>query len=410
MNQLTAYTSDKTTLNFLFKTGFFYLFTFLLFYSEPISVGGRTIGVLWKIAFLGAIALPVMSYILRTKKIELFVLFGILLSIKMFFNLSSFEYFNSTISIVAKNLMFPMLFLFFIIKLNVTQLIYLAKHFSIFVVLSFVPFLLGILKPISEGYSLAAFGEEDAFGLVGVFGGSHGASEALGMTLILLFYFFQKEKSKSIKIIYLGLLGLGSLELILTYARSGILLAAIGIFYLWIKEKGSKKFITAMLIFVPIIFMSIYMYITNPVFKMRINDENIYNKQEFGSGRPTIYINALNNWYEEDIVVNMMGLGFEYGTIKMYQAIGNKIFAHNAYLQTLQQEGIIGMMFFLLYLYYLFKFILKHKNNKYYFITMALFLAYLMEMIVQGNFVFFMFLYLAIFLTMMQKTDGIINE
>lgn len=410
MNTIKIDASTKITYNYLLKTVLFYLFTFLLFYSEPITVGGITIGVLWKITFLCVVSLPIILYIFRTKHIELFVLFAILLSIKMFFNVSSFEYLNSTISIVAKNLMFPILFLFLSIKLNSTQLIYLARHFSIFIVLSFVPFMLGILNPLSKGYGLDRFGVENAFGLVGVFGGSHGASEALGITLILLFYFYQNEPRKKVKIIFLGLLGLGSLELILTYARSGMALAVIGIFYLWIKEKGSKKFITAMLIIVPVIFMSIYMYMTNPIFKMRINDENIYNKQEIGSGRPTIYMNALNNWYEEDIVVNLMGLGYEYGTIKMKEAIGTPIFAHNSYIQILQQEGIIGMMFFLLYLFYLFDYVLKRKDNKYYIISMALLLGYMVEMLLQGNFVFIMFLYLAIFLVLMKKTDGISSE
>lgn len=411
MNEITTHISDKITFNFLFKIVFFYLFFFLLLYIEPFSIGGRTIGVLWKIAFLAAVLLPVSVYIFKRKTIEPFVLFAILLSIKMLFNISSFEYFNSTISLVAKNLMFPMLFLFFIIKLNTEQLIYFAKHFSILIVLSFVPYLIGILNPIAEGYDLSAYGVKESFGLLGVFHQVHAAGISLGIALVVLFYFFQEEKNKTMRLIYILLIGLGTYEIILTYVRTGLLMALIGIFYLWMKEKESKKYITAIYFIVPAIFLVTYMYITNPVLQMRIFDENIYNKHRetgldrLGSGRIIYAKTALVNWYEEGSVGHLMGLGFEYGKIKMGEAIGNKIFAHNNYVQMLQQEGLMGFVLFLLYLYSLLRYILRRKTNKFYSISMALALAYLAEMLVQGNFLFPMFLLISIFLALMKKTE-----
>lgn len=415
MNTIKMNTSTKITYNYLFKIAFFYLFFFVLLYSGSISVGGMTIGLLWKIAVLAAILLPVSVYILKTKQIELFVLFAILLSIKMFFNISSFDYFTTTIGVVAKNLMFPILFLFFVMKLNTEQLIYFAKHYSIFIVLSFVPFMLGVLDPISEGYKLDNYGFEGSFGLIGVFGNAHAASESLGIVLIVLFYFFQDTKNKYVKLIYLGLLGLGIYELILTYARTGMLISFVGLFYLWIKEEGSKKFVTAAIFVVPIVFMSIYMYITNPILQMRMNDETTYTREsgkvrEVGSGRPTIAKAALKNWYEEGFTGQFIGLGLEYGMIKMGKAINNKILAHNGYIQILQQEGIIGALLFLLYLYSLLRYILKRKTNKYYIISMALVLGYMAEMLVQGNFSFTIILLMAIFLTLLKKADEYVNK
>ncbi len=414
MNTLELKVSNNLTHSSMLKTILFYIFIFLLLYSEPISIGGTTISILWKIIFLAVIIFPTSKYILETKQIEPFVLFAILLSIKMLFSISSMEYFNHTIGIIAKNLMFPILFLLFSIRLNQAQLIYIAKHFSILIVLSFVPFILGILDPLSEGYTLKDFGILDSFGLIGVFQTAHSASETLGIVLIVLFYFFQNEKNKYMKFIYLGLLGLGFYELILTYARSGLLIAIVGIFYLWIKEKGIKKYITAIVFGVPIVLIFIYMYITNPVFEMRLNDENEYSRKsgqvrEIGSGRPTIAKAALKNWYEEGFVGHTIGLGYMYGITKMDKAGVGKIFAHNGFIQILQQEGLIGIILFFLFLYSLLKYILRFKSNKYYTISMALFLAYIMEKLLQGNFVFALVLLLAIFLALMKKQNLYLN-
>ncbi len=74
-------------------------------------------------------------------------------------------------------------------------------------------------------------------------------------------------------------------------------------------------------------------------------------------------------------------------------------------MQILQQEGIIGALLFLLYLYSLLRYILRHKSNKYYAISMALMLGYLSEILVQGNFVFSLVFLMATFLALMKKSE-----
>lgn len=417
MNAIEREVSHNLTYDYIFKTVLFYLFSFLLLYSEPITIGGIKIGILWKIVLLAAILIPISTYILKTKQIEAFVLFALLFSLKILFSISSFEDINHTIGMIAKSLLFPLLFLFFTIKLNTIQLKYIAKHFSILIILSFVPFMLGILDPMSEGYKLESYGFKDSFGLIGVFQKPHAASMSLAFPLIVIYYFFQNDKNKFMKFIYLGLLGLGIYELVLTYVRTGLLMVLIGIFYLWIKEKGGKKYVTAIIIALPIGFMFFYMYTTNPVFKMRIHDENIYHKKtekietdRIGSGRLRYAKAAINNWYDEGFASHAIGLGMGLGLDKMEKAVGMKIFAHNQYIQVLQQEGIIGALLFLLYLYSLLKYILRRKTNKYYFISMALFLAYIVEMAVQGGVLFSMALLMAIPLALMKKMETRPNE
>ncbi len=411
MNITEPEISQNLTFDYIFKTILFYLFFFLLLYSEPLTIGSMRIGVLWKIVFLGTIVLPIIVYTIRRKHIELFVFFAILLSIKMSFNMSSFEYFSNTISNVAKNLMFPMLYMFFIIKLNSKQLIYFAKHFSILIILSFVPYIIGILSPVAEGYDLSAYGIIDSFGLLGVFYRIHAAGISLGIVLIVLFYFFQEEKNKTMKLIYILLLGLGTYELVATYVRTGLFMGLIGIFYLWVKEKGSKKYITAIYFIVPAIFLFTYMYTANPALQMRMKDETIYNKDRdmgatrYGSGRLLYADTALKNWYKEGFVVNVMGFGFWLGIDRMKEAIGVSIFAHNGYVQMLQQEGLIGFSLFLLFLYSLLRYILRRKTNKYYNISMALVLAWMAEILVQGDFLFPLVLLIAIFLALMKKSE-----
>jgi len=148
--------------------------------------------------------------------------------------------------------------------------------------------------------------------------------------------------------------------------------------------------------------IGIYIYETNPVFNMRVNDENIYKKQELGSGRLDIASNAVNNWSTDSLEAIFIGLGYEYGLEKMYKSIGNKIFAHNNFIQILQQEGLIGALFFLLFLYYLFRYIMYHRQSKYYAVTMALFIGYITEMLLQGNFLFHLIIILSTFLALLK--------
>jgi len=404
--------TNKVIINefYIIKVIFLYLSLFLLFYSEPLLIFGIKIAVIWKVLLLCIMLPVVINYLIEHKKVELFIILALLLSLKMSINLSSsLEYFNTTASIVVKNMMFPVMFLYLSLKMNKYQLIFLVKHFAIFTIISFIPFMLHLVQPFSQGYNLSTFGGKNIFGLTGVFMGAHPASESIAFMLIVLYYFYQNAKKIFFKYLYIGLLLLGVYEIILTYARSGLVIAAIGIFYLWLKEKGKKKFYTLFLLVIPIIIGSVYIYQTNKVFKMRIEDKTIYKQQELGSGRFEIASNALSNWSSDGITAIIIGLGYDYGVEKMKKSIHNEIFAHNNFVQVLQQEGIIGFVLFILFLYYLYKYIQFYKTSKYYNVSMALFLGLIIEMLLQGNFLFHMYLALVIFLILLKKNTSLLN-
>ena len=72
-----------------------------------------------------------------------------------------------------------------------------------------------------------------------------------------------------------------------------------------------------------------------------------------------------------------------------YQKIGMRIFSHNQFFDSLVQNGLIGIILYLLMLISLFNFIRKRKHYKGYRLAMSLFAAYLMFALVQGSSLFF---------------------
>jgi len=394
---------DTTSKFYFIKVSFFYVCLFGLFYSEPLLIFGVKIAVIWKIVLI-IIMMPTVFNYLFHKNIELFVVFALLLSIKMFINLSStFEYLNMNLSIVVKNSMLPMMFIYLSVKMNKNKLLFLARHLSIFTILSFIPFLMHVLEPLSKGYHLAAFGEgENVFGLVGLFMGPHSASESIAIMLIVIYYLYQNEKKIFYKYFYATLLIFGAYEMILTYARSGLVIAGVGITYLYLKENSRQKFSTFFFLIFPMIIGIIFMFQTNKVFQMRLEDKNIYKQQELGSGRLDIATNAVHNWSTDSIPAIFIGLGYNYGLEKMERSIHNKIFAHNNFIQILQQEGLIGFIIFILFLYYLLKYIQNYKFSQYYNVTMSLYFGFILEMLLQGNFLFLMQLIITVYLVLLK--------
>ncbi len=382
----------------------FYIIGFLILYLEPIYIGGIKFSVAWKILLV--IYLLVVIFLLKIKrpKMEVFILFSFLLAFKTLFSFTSFEAISTTMSLLTKALMFPLLFLFFK-RWKKKRLNMFALHFSILIILSFIPFLLGILSPLSKGYELYSYGFQGQFGLIGVFQNPHSASISLSFALIVLYWFLKKEENKKKRIYYFMLILIGIYLLVFTYVRTGIAIFVIAFIYLKIKEKYSvKKYIYGLSLILSLIGISIYLYTTNEAIQMRITGNNIYNSTDgkIGSGRLQFMGYAYENLTEEGFAVSMIGLGFDYALYKMGKDVGHEIFAHNGYIQIFQQEGLIGLVIFILFLFYYIKFILKHKNNKYYLINMALLLAFLVEYLFQGGFYFNMILLMVIFLALMK--------
>ena len=385
------------------KLTLFYAIGFLILYLEPIQIGGLTFGILWKIALMGLLFIPLIYATVQKKQIELFAFISILFAFKVLISYSSFDYLMNTLTIFAKTLMFPMLYIFFILKLSKETLLFLAKHFAILIILSFIPYMLGILTPLGEGYNLEPFGLDGQFGLVGPFINPHSASISIAFAMIVVTGQIKRENSLSENLFYIALLLLAFYELIDTYVRTGIMIYLVTLMFYYLQNINFKKVL--LLIFTTIVLVagSIYLINTNETAKMRFQDKNKYmKKSDLGSGRLEFWKSAVENWLDDDFSVIFIGLGEEYAKDKMYEDVGLRIFAHNEFFQTLQQEGLIGMALFLSYLFLINAFLKRNRSSSYHTTAKALFLGMLTMMMFQGGFYFNIVFFLAIYLAVLK--------
>ena len=383
------------------KLTLFYTIGFLLLYLEPIQIAGLSFGILWKIILILLLFIPLIYATFQKKQIELFAFISILFAFKVLISYSSLEYMMNSFTIFAKTLMLPMLYLFFILKFSKGSLLFLAKHFAILIILSFIPYMLGVLTPLGVGYNLEPFGLDGQFGLVGPFLNPHSASISIAFAMIVVTGKIKRGNRLSENLFYIALLLLAFYELIDTYVRTGIMIYLITQMFYYLQNINFKKFL--LLIFTSLILVagSIYLINTNETAKMRFQDKNKYmKKSDLGSGRFEFWNAAVENWLNDDFSVIFIGLGEEYAKDKMLDAVGMRIFAHNEFFQTLQQEGLIGMALFLGYLFLINSFLKRNRSSAYYSTAKALFLGMLTMMMFQGGFyfniVFFLGIYLAI--------------
>ena len=385
------------------KLTLFYTIGFLLLYLEPIQIAGLSFGILWKIILILLLFIPLIYATFQKKQIELFAFISILFAFKVLISYSSLEYMMNSFTIFAKTLMLPMLYLFFILKFSKGSLLFLAKHFAILIILSFIPYMLGILTPLGVGYNLEPFGLDGQFGLVGPFLNPHSASISIAFAMIVVTGQIKRGNRLSENLFYIALLLLAFYELIDTYVRTGIMIYLVTQIFYYLQNINFKKFL--LLIFTSLILVagSIYLINTNETAKMRFQDKNKYmKKSDLGSGRFEFWQAAVENWLNDDFSVIFIGLGEEYAKDKMLDAVGMRIFAHNEFFQTLQQEGLIGMALFLGYLVLINSFLKRNHSSPYYSTAKALFLGMLTMMMFQGGFYFNIVFFLAIYLAVLK--------
>ena len=389
-----------------FKLILFYLVGSIILYLEPISIGGLTFGIIWKLILMFILFLPVLYKTVTTEQIEMFAFISIIFAFKTLISYSSMDYIVNTLTIFIKALMFPLLYLYFSSKFKQSTLIYIAKHLSILTILIFIPYFLGFLEPLSHGYDLAAYGLDGQYGLIGPFIQPHTASISISFAMIIITLHIKKINSKKINLFYVALLLLGFYELLGTYVRTGLAIYLLVLLYMYLQEINLKRILMILLASALLGAGALYLIATNEIVQMRFEERNKYsNDGEIGSGRVTYWKTAVNSWLNDDPSVIFIGLGEEYAKDKMEAVTGMRIFAHNEFFQMLQQEGLIGLALFLWSLFLIHRFIAKHKYSKHYLPTKIIFVGMILEMMLQGGFYFNMVLLLSIYLSLLKIDD-----
>lgn len=381
----------------------FYTIIFFLIYLEPINIGPIKFSILWKMLLLLLLVFYSLVYISRSFSIQNYSLFGLLFSLKKLFTISSFFYLGSAFIEFSRFFIFPIILYVFPKIFKIEQLEFIVKNLSILVVLSFVPFMLGLLEPLGEETSLTAYGYSEASSLIGFFQNPHSASITLAFSIIILFYFFQNSIRKKDKLFFSLLILLGILEIYLVLVRTGWTMLLFAVIYALYKKRKASVYMK----YIPLLFIGAlvfyFQYQTNDILQMRLQDTNKYQQEAIlGSGRFLFAYYAFQHWLNNGIEPIAIGLGTEYAKNLMEIDTGLRVFAHNGFLEILQSDGLIGMMFYLLMIFYLYSYIRKNRQSKYYLITSTLFFVYLVEMLFQGGDYFLLYILFASYVSLIK--------
>lgn len=395
----------------LIKIFSIYTLLFFLFYLEPIQIAGIKFAILWKLPLVGLLALYSFFTISKKWTIPIFVFLGLLLSFKYFFSLSSFQYMSTTIGEFTKFSIFFFLFLFFQKKYEKETLIKMGNHLSIFVIISFIPFMLGLLKPLGKGIDVSVYGEVGGSSLTGIFQNPHSAGIILAFSLLIPFYNLLNDENRKMQLFLFLIVFLGLIELSLIMVRTSLVMFIIGALYISFRYFKLKHYILLILIlFVGFSYLSTS-YKQSPLLQsmmVRLQGDTKFKQQKTaGSGRLLFSKVAIESWQSEGPMGVIFGLGMELGKDKMQDAIGMRIFAHNGFTQMLQSEGLIGIILFLSFLLFLLKYILMYRESEYYRLAVALYIAYIISVLFQGGNYFLLYVLFSIYLAVISKSSSI---
>jgi len=387
------------------KLFLFYSIGFMILYLEPVSMFGFSFGTLWKLIFIIALFLPIFYKVLHDKMMDLFAFILILFAFKTLLSYTSLDNPLGTLTIFIKALMFPILYLYFLQKLSQATLLFIAKHFAILIILSFVPYLLGILEPLGEGYALYAYGLENEFGLVGPFLNPHSASISLAFAMIVMTLHLKSSNDFQTNLSYLLLILFALYLLVGTYVRTGIAVYLLTVLVVYLRHLNLKKILLIALSSLTLLGIGAYLISSNEVLQMRFEDKNKYTEDAgFGSGRLEFWEAAVDNWLNDESSVILIGLGEEYAKDKMYESVGLRIFAHNEFFQVLQQEGLIGFILFITAIFLIYQHIYRYKDFQYHQEALGIFVGLLFMMMLQGGFYFNVVLFLSLYLALLKKS------
>ena len=262
-------------ISFLKHSIYFSLF-FIILYFETIELFGLKFAIIWKSVFI----IFILSQFIFSKKSlfsKKYLFYGYLFNLKKLVTLSTFTSFATSLSQLSRSVIFPILLSYFNVFYSNKKLLTILQILPLYVIISTIPFLFGIIEPLKQGYDLSSYGL-DSFGFIGIFQNCHSASMVLALSLLVILYFRKYTNSNNQKIFYSVLILIGAYALIQTYVRTGFAMLSVGIIILYLhKNKIRKvlKIIPLAAIFTAVLFSY---YQNDEALKLRFQDKNIYNQ------------------------------------------------------------------------------------------------------------------------------------
>lgn len=356
-----------------------YIYQFLLFfgifYAENFSIGSVSISHLWKIPLLAYMIYVVLNNFrkrccLKTKYLAFSYKLCFIKLLNRDIIVAPFE----GIVIISRYLNFPILFQFISLKIHShKECVKFLVRLCQFGILSYIPFLLGILDEPRDAYGMLELEDylNAAKSHVGLFQNPHGASVFLSISFIVLLYYIKTFYLTKLERWYnYLLLGLCLYCLYTSYVRTGYLMFVVGMLvFCWPRRNtvsDTLKLISLLL--GSIVFVSILLS-TNDYFRARVLelDRNGEKRENVGSGRLIFARNGLDLYFNRS---NLYEFIFGHGqeevrdnNAKLLHNRAARIYSHNGFVDALVQNGIVGLYFFLGFYMWIFKQLKKTKNT-----------------------------------------------
>tara|TARA_R110000744_G_scaffold31922_6_gene74886 strand:- start:823 stop:2019 length:1197 start_codon:yes stop_codon:yes gene_type:complete len=359
-----------------------YIILFVLIYFGAVKIGPITFSQIWKIPLF---LFLIWQVLIKTNDKKLgMIKWSYARATKNLVTANfSVSYFYGIVDFI-RYMMFPLMFEYAYRNIkSIRKLDKMLLGFAQFIILSGIPFSLGILE--SKAEDAQSFIDFDSY--IGMFQNTHGASITT-TTAVLILMAFLKVNSTIItyKKLNFALLIYGISLIYLTFVRTGYLMFIVGVVFLFLPKKLNFKQVMSGLAVFLILGVGFYVLLeTNETFYNRIFDIRNGKQTAAGSGRFLFWMASFELWYNGSVFEMIFGHGFHDLIMYMYQKTGLPVFAHNEFFTQLGQNGLLGVIFFIGYLISLFKFIWRRKILPSYRLAMAIFFLYGSLMMTQGG-------------------------
>lgn len=379
----------------IFKYIIYGIVLLLLFHFESLSIGPVKISHLWK----GALLFYLIIAVFRNNNNK-FLIYKSLILLAVF-QLLNIEILNNPFNAVllfGTTLIMPLLGIY-CLKFKEEELKRGLLFFASFFILSFVPYKLGILQSLNEGYRLSGYGVKEQ-GVIGPFQTVHSASVALAGSFLVVLYFWL---TKTFNRIYLTiLLILGFYFLIFTYVRTGMAMVVVGVIPILLYfTKQNIKAKLRLLFFMGVLSVLISGWVlSNETLLNRITGQRVAAKtsefdsfETLGSGRGRMLIYSVEIFMEANVIEKIIGVGQTEQKLRMGEKLGHALIPHNGFLLLLLSNGVIGLSIFLLFLRKLWKLISKLYGAQHNLLK-GLFFAYIVMTFFQNYDIIYIYLML----------------
>ena len=359
---------------------------FLLFYSEPVNMGGMPVSQLWKLPLAGYMLYIVFQY--RSKPAPLWTQTQYWISFKSLFNAGTVTALVTNVQASIKFLFLPLLFSFVQTQIKAKEtlektLLTLCQYF----VLTNIPIFLG-LPMLSSGHDYGTF-----VAYSGIFQNQHAMSVIMGICIAVILHFFKmgRFETRSEKVYNVFVLAIAAYAMYLGFARTGWLMCLLAIFVLfWPKDATVRQWFGIIGISAALVSGVTYMMLTNEMFRDRIMGNNLqtHEKVNIDSGRSEYSAAALERYANGTLLEQIIGMSTQDEMDYILLKTRNRVGAHNGFVDMLARNGIVGLLLMFLMLIALFAFIRRRKQCPTYRLALALWLMNFSFQVTQGGSMF----------------------